>query len=172
MAVGVDITDRRVATEALRDSEARYRTTINALNDYIHVVGPDLKLTLFNNAFADWCRGLGLGPPAIGQDIFDLFPFLPDTVRDEYRRVFETGEPFLSEDRHVVADREILTECRKTPVLENGTVVRVITVLRDVTSHRRARARAGRKRGALSQPHRDGRRICSSGPTWTTASPT
>ena len=62
-AVGVDVTDRRRAKLALQRSGERYRSTIDALSDAIHVVDAELRITLVNPALTEWSEGLGFGPP-------------------------------------------------------------------------------------------------------------
>jgi PAS domain S-box-containing protein len=133
-----DITVQKQAAQALRRSEALYRTTIDALADAVHVVDRDLRITLFNARFADWCQELGLATSAAGRTVFEQFPFLPERVDQEYRQIFETGESLTTEDEVTVGGREILTEVRKSPILEDGQVARVVTVVRDVTQLRQA----------------------------------
>ncbi len=133
-----DITEMRETETALRRSELLYRTTIDEMGDFVHVVDRDLRVQLLNRQFARWCDRLGLAADGVGQDIYDLFPFLPDTVRAEYDRVFETGRILVTEERTVVGDQTVITETRKIPVLEDGRTVRVITAIRDITERRQA----------------------------------
>lgn len=134
-----DITDRKAAEEALLQSEQQYRETLRAMGDAIHVVDRDMRILLFNAAFEQWCRDLGLETEAVGRTVFEVFPFLPLQVRDEYRQVFETGRTVLTTDVPVYIDgRELFTETRKIPVFRHGQVVYCVTVVRDVTAQRRA----------------------------------
>jgi PAS domain S-box-containing protein len=133
-----EINERNRVEEALRQSENRYRTTIDALADSVHVVGPDLRFVLVNEGFRTWNGRLGLQTDAIGKDLFEVFPFLPARVRAEYRIVFRSGKTLDSEETFRIGDDEIVTETRKTPILEKGKVIRVVTVIRDVTQKKRA----------------------------------
>ena len=83
-------------------------------------------MTLFGDA-------LGLGYEYIGKSIFDVFSFLPDTVRDEYEHIFENGEVLVSQETNSVSGNEIATETRKIPVLNDGEVAQIITVIKDIT---------------------------------------
>jgi PAS domain S-box-containing protein len=134
----MDITDRRRMEESLRDSELQYRVILNAMGDAIHVVDPELRFILFNKNFERLNRDLGLEADVVGKTLFEVFPFLPDRVRDEYRRVFESGKMFLSEETTRIGDREFMTEARKIPVFSGGKVTHIITVIRDVTRSRLA----------------------------------
>jgi PAS domain S-box-containing protein len=123
---------------ALRESEIQYRTSMDSMNDFIHVVDSDLKVVLMNRAFLAWNRQLGLPTKVIGRNLFEVYPFLSDMVRDEYRRVFKTGEIVNSEESTRLAGVEFFTDTRKIPIYEAGQVVRVLTVIRDVTENKRA----------------------------------
>jgi PAS domain S-box-containing protein len=120
-------------------SELLYRATIDAMDSVIHVVGPDLRITLFNKAFSRWCHRLDIqGDQVIGRHILDLFPFLPDTVPDEYRQVFATGKMLITEETCLVNQRKIFTETQKIPISEGGSINRVITVVTDITQRKQA----------------------------------
>jgi PAS domain S-box-containing protein len=133
-----DITERKKAEQALRQSELQYRTTLESMGDSIHVVDREMRITLFNSTFTRWNKELGLMSDVLGCNVFEVYPFLPQSVRDEYAKAFSTGEFLVTEDRTKVGDREFVTETRKIPVFEGGTVVRVVTVVRDVTAKKRA----------------------------------
>ncbi|UCC43185.1 MAG: PAS domain S-box protein, partial [Candidatus Zixiibacteriota bacterium] len=138
LSVGRDITERKRAEQALEASEALYRSTIDSMSDLIHVVDANLRLTLVNNTFREWSGKLGLPAYAVGLNVFDVFPFLNDTVRREYEQVFRTGEMLMTEETHTVGGRSIATETRKIPVTERGATVRVVTIVRDITERRKA----------------------------------
>jgi len=131
-----DVTDQRRIEDALARSELIHRTTIDAMDDLVHVVGSDLKITLVNRTFREWCLRLGLGSEPLGRQVREVFPFLPEEVLEEYRQVFLSGETLVTEETTSLADEEIITETRKIPVLEDNRVVRVMTLVRDVTDRR------------------------------------
>ena len=133
-----DITERKKAEEALRESELQYRTTINSMGDAIHVVDKDLRIILFNRAFEQWNKKLGLDTEVFGRDVFDIFPFLHDRISHEYREVFNMGKILSTEESFTIGNQNISTETRKIPIFEGGEVVRVITIVRDITERQRA----------------------------------
>jgi PAS domain S-box-containing protein len=131
------------AEEALSASELQYRTTVDSMSDAIHLVDQDLRIILINRAFENWCEELGLKMDGIGKNVFDLFPFLPEKVHDEYREVFNTGKILVTEESNQVGDREIVTETRKIPIFEGKRVIRVVTVVHDITERKRAEEALG-----------------------------
>ncbi|MEE8390136.1 MAG: PAS domain S-box protein, partial [Anaerolineae bacterium] len=132
----MDITERKRAEEALQRSELLYHSTIDSIDYSIHVVDTDLRFTLFNTAFTQWCEKLDLETDVLGRNLFEAFPFLPDQARDEYQQVFDTGETLATEENITIKGQEFITETRKIPVLEEGQVARIITVIHDVTEQR------------------------------------
>jgi PAS domain S-box-containing protein len=134
---------RERAEEALRESELRYRTTLDSMGDAIHLVGSDLRFTLANPAHRQWVKELGSGTPDyIGHTIFEVFPSLSGEIRrrlrDEYDQVFRTGETLVTEESTPFGDRELVTETRKIPVFEKEMVTQIVTVMRDITERVRA----------------------------------
>ncbi|MGD9100107.1 MAG: PAS domain S-box protein, partial [Anaerolineae bacterium] len=125
--------------EALRESEERYRTTINAMDDAIHVVDRDLRFILFNEALRKLAAEFGIEHDPTGEKVLAYFPFLSDEVRAEYEQVLASGEPLVAEETTTIGPRTVWTETRKIPTLdEEGKTHRVITVIRDVTERKQA----------------------------------
>ncbi|MFW9845820.1 MAG: PAS domain S-box protein, partial [Candidatus Thorarchaeota archaeon] len=138
IASGEDITDRNRAERALRESEEQYRSTLWALSDAIHVVDEDLNIILVNPQLTSWVRGLDLKSDIIGLRLSDAFPFLPDSVFEEYEEVFRTGKILTNEERVILAGHEIITETTKIPIMREGDVKQIVTIIRDVTEARKA----------------------------------
>ncbi len=133
-----DITERKRAEQALQESEDRYRRTLDSMGDPIHVVDRDMRIILINGMFRKWNEKLGFETEAVGKTIFEVYPFLTQKARNEYERVFESGQMLMTEETVDVADRIMIAEIRKIPALERGEVVRVVTVVRDITEQRHA----------------------------------
>ncbi|MDD5195811.1 MAG: diguanylate cyclase, partial [Candidatus Omnitrophica bacterium] len=123
----------------LSKSEAQYRLTLDSMGDPIHVVDSSLRFILFNKAFEKWVKEtLGLNLEGISnQTVFELFPFLPDIVRQEYKTVFDTGQILVTEEETPVGNKTFITETRKIPIFENKKVIRVVTIVRDITARKR-----------------------------------
>jgi PAS domain S-box-containing protein len=128
------------AEEALQRSELQYRTTIDSIGDALHVVNSNLQFVLVNKALKLWNEKLGLETDVIGRSLFEVFPFLLDSIRDEYHQVFDTGSFLVTEERSKIGDKEFVTETRKIPVFEDGKVIQVVTVIHDITERKRVEA--------------------------------
>jgi len=137
MVVCRDLTERKRAEAALRESQEKYRITIDSMGDAIHVVDKDLRIILANRRFRQWLAELGQDSDPLGKRVPDAFPFLPKTLPDEYAQVFKSGRPLVTEENTVLDNREVITETRKIPVFGESGVVQVVTVVRDITEPKR-----------------------------------
>jgi len=154
MMIATDITERRRAEEALKASELSYRMTLDSMGDSIHVVDRDLNVVLCNEALQLWYKELGLSTEVLGRNVFDICPFLPESVRGEYEKVFTDGLPLRTEELSEVNGKEFITETRKIPILKGGEVHRVVTVIRDITQQQRARVELEERHQELEELHR------------------
>jgi PAS domain S-box-containing protein len=141
----IDITEHKQAEAALQASEAQYRTTIDALGEMLYVVDADLRFVLYNAEVGRRLQLMGLRGEVIGRNLFDVFPFLPDEARDEYRQVFETGEALITQEPMELASGTVYTETHKIPIVENDAdgkprVSQVITIARDITTQKQGEA--------------------------------
>ena len=126
------------AEEALRKSEQQYHSILDSMGSAIHVIDRDLRFVMLNMAFRRWNEELGLETDVIGRTLFEVFPFLPASVGNEYHHVFDTGKAFMSEERTKLSGKEWITETRKIPVFKDRHVVNVITVIHNITEHKQA----------------------------------
>jgi PAS domain S-box-containing protein len=136
-----DISERKAAAEALSRSEQDYHTALDAMPDAATVMDAELTIQVANRAMRGWLEQLGRSPEVVGRKLMEAFPFLGSSVEDEYRRVFESGEPLRTTETTTVGSEVITTETTRTPIVEDGKVVRVLTVIHNVTEHRRGEQR-------------------------------
>ena len=134
-----DITQRRKAEEALRDSEALYHTLVEGLP--LNVFRKDLegRVTLANGRY---CQSMGLtAQELIGKTDYDLFPrVLAEKYRRDDQYVTETGGQFETEEEHVTprGDRRFV-QVIKSPVYDSkGAIVGTQVIFWDVTERKRA----------------------------------
>lgn len=115
-----------------------YQETIDAIDSLIHMVDPDLKITLVNKMFYQWADRLKLNiEQSVGQNLFKVFPFLAQKVRQEYQKVFKSGEPLITQETTEIKGEKIFTETKKIPIVENNRVTAVVTVVTDITSRKK-----------------------------------
>ena len=74
----------------------------------------------------------------MGKKIFDVFPFIEEKVRKEYEQVFATGRSLITDEHNEFEGITIYTESTKLPVIEEGKVEKIITIIRDVTEKKLA----------------------------------
>lgn len=131
-----DITEQKRAQEALTLSEAAYRQTLDSFADAIHLVDKNLKIVLTNKKLDEWCAELNLPAVIKGSDIHSQFPFLPASVDEQYRQVFNSGIILVTEEHNFISGKDIWTDTRKIPIIEDGKTAMVITVIRDITGRK------------------------------------
>jgi PAS domain S-box-containing protein len=137
-AAYMDISHRKETEQALQDSDLRYSATVDALGDGIHVVDEDLTIQLCNASMSKWVQELGYSGILAGKNLFKAFPFLPESVREEYQQVFRGRKTLITEEISKAGGREIQTETRKIPIVKNDRVARVVTVVRDISQQKQA----------------------------------
>jgi len=121
--------------------ERKYFEMLDAMDEAVHVIDGDFRILFQNRVVRRWGRELGLPGEAIGRNLFEIYPFLPDSVREEYRRVFESGRLLEARETSSIEGREVWTETKKIPVFEGACVAKIVTCVRDVSAAAQAEAR-------------------------------
>src|SRR4030095_10929280 len=95
-----DISDRKRAELALRDSQALFNSIVNSLPQNILCKDTDLRFTFGNNQF---CTTMGKPlEEIIGKTDFDFFPKeLAEKYREDDKRVLENGSVLEIVEDHV-----------------------------------------------------------------------
>jgi PAS domain S-box-containing protein len=121
----------------LNESIQQYLTILSSLNDALHVVDKELRILFQNPAMIQWLEELNLNSDINGKTIFEAFPFLDyEKVYSEYDKVFKNRELLTTTETTNLLDRTVFNETLKIPIISNGEVSHIITILRNITDQR------------------------------------
>jgi two-component system, cell cycle sensor histidine kinase and response regulator CckA len=140
VGVGMDVTERRQAEEALKESGEYLNQIINCIGDPICVKDRDHRLLLVNDAF---CSFFNVRPEdLLGKTRSDsLSEDLLTSVMQDEENVFNTGKEKITEEnlvnwpgspRVIMSKKSLLTD-------KNGNK-QIVSVLRDITQYKQLEA--------------------------------
>ncbi|OGK08803.1 MAG: hypothetical protein A2Y63_06975 [Candidatus Riflebacteria bacterium RBG_13_59_9] len=144
----VDITERNLAREALRQADELYRTTIEATTDFVYLRERAGRYVQFNESSLkplDINRNDVIGKTA-GE--LRMFPLENRMFYEEmHRRVVESGKPIRFEDKLILRHHMKVMDCQLWPVKDKaGNVIYVAGFGRDITQRKRAEEQLRRER--------------------------
>jgi PAS domain S-box-containing protein len=133
-----DITDRKRAEEAMRQSEELYRTLVESLPQKIFVKDRDSVYMTCNGNYA---RDLGIAVQEIaGKTDFDFFPReLAEKYRADDHRLIDSGVTEEIEEKYVKGGEEFWVNTVKTPIRDQqGNITGILGIFWDITERKQA----------------------------------
>jgi len=151
-----DTTQRKLAEEKLRHSEALYHSLVETLPQNIFRKNLEYRFTFGNQQF---CRTLGHSlDEIVGKTDFDFFPKeLAEKYQRDDKRVLETGQPYETVEEHQPpSGNKIYVQVVKTPLrTADGTIIGLQAIFWDITQQRMAEERIRKANAALAQSRRE-----------------
>jgi PAS domain S-box-containing protein len=133
-----DITERKLAVEALKESELKYRSLIEFSSDSVFCVDETGQFQFVNRVFA---TNFGQSPEYfVGKTFWDVYPKDAADFRYETtKRVFQTGLGEFMEGEVPLPGKTLYFYIRINPIKdETGKVKLMLTHATDITDRKRA----------------------------------
>jgi PAS domain S-box-containing protein len=163
LGVQFDITDRRGAEEALRQSEERYRTVVRQAAEGIFVVDIDTKLILeANAAYRDLLGYTAQDMLGLGLTLYDVVAHDRESIDRYLRQILENRVHFIGERRHRRKDGSLVDVEVASSVISYGGSEALCVIVHDITERKRAARRLQRSLDALLGLYEAGQILSSS----------
>jgi two-component system cell cycle sensor histidine kinase/response regulator CckA len=137
VGVAQEVTERKRADQALKESAEYMNQILNRMSDHIFVMDREHRFILVNDAS---CAFNGKSrEELLGKSVTDLLPEdLAAAIWEQDEKVFQTGEECTVEDNFTDSRGNLHTTMTiKSPLIRKSGEKQVICVLRDITEYKR-----------------------------------
>jgi PAS domain S-box-containing protein len=151
--VAQDITERKLAEQALADERNLLRTVIDTLPDLIYVCNPEGRILMANEAYVRFVGGPS-HDAVIGKTDFDFYQADRATrYFAEEQVVMRTGQPIVNQEEFVVGARtgnSMWASATKVPLRDPaGKIIGLVGVRRDISARKKAEQALADERNLL-----------------------
>jgi PAS domain S-box-containing protein len=140
ISVTHDITERKWAEEALRESDEKFRSLLDSQESNILMLDFDGVHHYVNQVGIASLTASGTAQDIIGKRLHDLYPaHIADWQLEQIRRVITTGQGMSGDFQSVVNDRASWWHLNLQPIRNaSGQVVQVMVNSHDITERKQA----------------------------------
>lgn len=111
--------------------------TLDTISLPVIVIDREFRLVSCNEMLHRWKAEFKWPVEIVpGRSMFEIFKFLPQRVIDNYKLVLASGEPLRSESTYEFSGRSVTVEVELLPMVVEGEVEYIATLLRNVTVER------------------------------------